>query len=95
LSFFSALGAVVVAIAMISLTRFASMGTFGGAVTGLVFLVIFGWLGQIPAAYIVFGVLVVGLIGWALRRNFVSIQAGTERKIGASRSEGENQSEGG
>lgn len=82
LTFPGALIAVGVAIAMIVVTRFASMATFSGAVTGLVVLIIFAVLGITPYAYIIYGVIVVGLIGYALRSNFQRLRTGTERAIG-------------
>lgn len=82
LYFPGALIAVGVAIAMIVITRFASMATFSGAVTGLVVLTIFAFMGITPFAYIIYGVIVIGLIGYALRTNFSRIRAGTERVIG-------------
>ena len=82
LSFTGALIAAAVAIVMIVITRFASMATFSGAVTALLTLIIFAILGITPAAYILYGVIVVGLVSWALRPNFARIRAGTERAIG-------------
>ncbi len=82
LTFPGALIAVGVAIAMIVVTRFASMATFSGAVTGLIILIIFAVLGITPYAYIIYGVIVVGLIGYALRSNFRRLRSGTERAIG-------------
>ncbi len=83
LTFPGALIAVGVAILMIIITRFASMATFSGAITGLLVLIIFAILHITPAAYILYGIIVVGFIAWALRSNFARIRAGTERVIGA------------
>ncbi len=82
LTFQGALIAAGVAITMIVITRFASMATFSGAVSGLIILIIFAFLHITPFAYIIYGVLVLGLIGYALRTNFSRIRAGTERVIG-------------
>jgi hypothetical protein len=53
-------------------------------VAGLLMLVIFSQLGQVPGGYILYGVLAVLIIGWALRPNFVHLREGTERKIGVT-----------
>jgi len=82
LTFPGALIAVGVAIVMIVATRFASMATFFGAVTGLIVLIVFAFMGKTPFDYIIYGVIVIGFISWALRSNFVRIKLGTERAIG-------------
>ncbi len=84
LSVYAALVASVVAILAIAISRYASMATFLGSVTGLIMLIIFAVVGQGPAGHILYGVLVVPLISWGLRPNFARIRAGTERKIGSS-----------
>lgn len=84
LSVYAALVASVVAILAIAISRYASMATFLGSVTGLIMLIIFAVAGQGPAGHILYGVLVVPLISWGLRPNFARIRAGTERKIGSS-----------
>jgi hypothetical protein len=38
----------------------------------------------VPGGYILYGVLAVLIIGWALRPNFVHLREGTERKIGVT-----------
>jgi len=73
-----------VAILAIVITRYASVGTFLGSVSGLIMLVILAILGREPSGYILYGLLVVVLISWELRPNFARLRAGTERKIGAS-----------
>ncbi|MFQ5576118.1 MAG: glycerol-3-phosphate acyltransferase [Anaerolineae bacterium] len=83
LSFPAAVVAAGVAIIAIVASRFASMATFSGSVTGLLMLLILGLAHANPFEYVIYGVIVVGLIGWSLRPNFVRIRAGTERKIGA------------
>lgn len=88
LAFYPALIAAIAAIVGIAGTRYASVGTFSGAVVGLVALIIFSLNAAIPSAYILYGVLVTLLIGWALRGNFARIRAGTERRIGGSEEAG-------
>ncbi len=82
LSFPAAIIAVSVAIVAILITRFASMASFSGIITGLLALTVMGFLGIAPMDYIIYGVIVVSLVSWALRPNFARIKAGTERKIG-------------
>lgn len=84
LSVYAALVASIVAILAIAISRYASMATFSGSVTGLIMLIILAIGGWGPAGYILYGVLVVPLISWGLRPNFARIRAGTERKIGTS-----------
>lgn len=83
LSFPAAIIAAGVAIIAILITRFASMASFSGSITGLVVLTVMALMGVSPAGYIIYGVIVVGLVSWALRPNFARIKAGTERRIGA------------
>ncbi|RME42880.1 MAG: glycerol-3-phosphate acyltransferase [Caldilineae bacterium] len=82
LSFWAALTAAGIAIVAIVISRYASVATFSGSVTGLVMLVVFALLKITPPGYILYGVIVVGLIAWGLRPNFARLRAGTERKIG-------------
>lgn len=82
LNFPGAIIAATVAIIAIVITRFASMATFFGSLTGLIILIVLSVMGKSPYEYIIFGVIVVGLISWALRSNFTRIKAGTERTIG-------------
>lgn len=82
LNFPGAIIAATVAIIAIVVTRFASMATFFGSLTGLIILIVLSVMGKSPYEYIIFGVIVVGLISWALRSNFTRIKAGTERTIG-------------
>ena len=84
LAFIPALISVAVAIALIAGTRYASVGTFGGALTGLITLIVFAIFRLSDPFYIIYGVLVVVIIGWGLRPNFVRIRQGTERRIGSS-----------
>lgn len=84
LSLPAALTAAAVAIIAIVISRYASMGSFLGNVTGLVMLVVLAVVGWTPPGYILYGILVVAIISWALRPNFARIRAGTERKIGNS-----------
>ena len=84
LAFYPGVIASFLAIIVMFITRFASAGTFSGAVAGLIGLSIYIAMGQRPGEYIIFGFLSVLLIGWALRTNFSRIIAGTERRIGSS-----------
>lgn len=82
LSFPAALTAAVVAVIAIVITRFASMASFSGSVTGLIMLMILSAMKLSEPVYILYGVLAVALVSWGLRNNFARIMAGTERRIG-------------
>ena len=66
----------------LALSRYASILSATIAVTALVTLTISAILGYTTYAYIVFGVLNLAMIFYALRRNFAAIRAGTERRLG-------------
>jgi glycerol-3-phosphate acyltransferase PlsY len=82
LNFPVALIGSMVAIGAIVITRYASVGSFLGNLTGLLMLIVFAGLGITPWDYILYGILAVAIIGWSLRPNFTHIREGTERKIG-------------
>ncbi len=82
LSFPSMLITITVALIVLLITRFASMGSFSGSITGLLALIGSALLGYTPMAYALFGVLSVLWVVIALQPNFKRIKAGTERKIG-------------
>lgn len=82
LSFPAALTGAVAAIIAISITRYASMASFSSCLIGLIMLVGLSVWGNVPSAYIIYGVLSVALVSWGLRNNFSRIRNGTERRIG-------------
>jgi glycerol-3-phosphate acyltransferase PlsY len=63
-------------------TRYASILSSSIAVGGLIGFTSSALLGYTPYEYIVFGIINVGVIFYALRPNFARIRAGTERKVG-------------
>jgi glycerol-3-phosphate acyltransferase PlsY len=78
-------GALLVGIcALVALltSRYASVMSATIAVAILVVLVIFSLIGYTPYGYLVFGVLNLIFMFYALRENFARLRAGTERKIG-------------
>lgn len=66
----------------LSISRYASILSSTIAASALVVLIIFAILGYTPYAYILFGVLNLIVIFYALRHNFARLRAGTERKVG-------------
>ena len=82
LSFWVALFAGACGIIGLITTRYASILSSSIAVGGLLGLIISALLGYTPYEYIVFGVINVMVIFYALRPNFAHIRAGTERKVG-------------
>jgi glycerol-3-phosphate acyltransferase PlsY len=63
-------------------TRYASILSSSIAVGGLIGFIVAALLGYTPYEYIVFGVINVIMIFYALRPNFARIRVGTERKVG-------------
>jgi glycerol-3-phosphate acyltransferase PlsY len=64
------------------ISRYASVLSTTIAITGLLTLIIFAWLGYTPYEYIVAGVLNLIIMLYALRPNYARLRAGTERRIG-------------
>ncbi len=87
LSFPGMLVTITMALIVLLITRFASMGSLTGSVTGLLALIASALLGYTPLAYALFGVLSVIWVVIALQPNFKRIKAGTERKIGVPEKE--------
>ncbi|MBN1219601.1 MAG: glycerol-3-phosphate acyltransferase [Anaerolineae bacterium] len=82
LSFPIALLTGVCGLVGLAFSKYASILSATIAVAALVILTVSAWLGYTPSAYIVFGVINLALMFYALRRNFAAIRAGTERRIG-------------
>ncbi len=82
LSFPIALLAGACGIIGLIITRYASILSATIAASALVILIISAFLGYTPYGYIVFGVLTLLVMFYALRPNFARIRAGNERKIG-------------
>ena len=82
LSFPLALVAGACGIIGLVITRYASILSSSIAVGGLLGFIVAALLGYTPYEYIVFGVINVAVIFYALRPNFARIRAGTERKVG-------------
>jgi glycerol-3-phosphate acyltransferase PlsY len=87
LNFWVGLAATICALVALWLSGYASILSTTVAVSGLILLIIFAFLGYTPFGYIVFGVLTLLVIFNALRPNFARLRAGTERKIGKKRKE--------
>lgn len=78
-----ALIALAGALLTITLSRYFSLGSMGGAV--LAFLLLLGWWlagQQVPLAYLVYGFIALCLILFQHRGNMARLLAGTERKLG-------------
>jgi acyl phosphate:glycerol-3-phosphate acyltransferase len=72
----------------LAISGYASILTATIAVFALLILIISAVLGYTPYEYIVFGVLNLAVIFYALRPNFARLRAGTERKIGRKTANG-------
>lgn len=72
----------VCALTALVTSRYASVMSATIAVTALIMLTIFAFMGYTPYGYIVFGVLNLVVMFHALRGNFARLRAGTERKVG-------------
>jgi glycerol-3-phosphate acyltransferase PlsY len=66
----------------LTLSGYASVLSSTIAVSTLIVLIVSALLNFTPYSYIVFGVLNLAVIFYALRPNFARLRAGTERKIG-------------
>lgn len=82
LTFPGALIVTIFALVALGISQYASILSATIAVTSLLVLAIFAYLGYIPYEFIAFGVLNLAVIFYALRPNFARLRAGTERKIG-------------
>jgi glycerol-3-phosphate acyltransferase PlsY len=82
LSFPDALISGICGLIGLAISRYASILSSTIAVCALITLTISAMLGYTPYEYIVFGVLNLAVMFYALRPNFARIRAGTERKIG-------------
>lgn len=80
--FVAAVLAGACALIALAISRYASVLSTTMAVSGVVFLIIFAAMGQIPYMYILGGLLVAAIIINALRPNYARLRAGTERRIG-------------
>lgn len=82
LSLPAALIVAVLGLIALATSRYASILSTTIAVSTLVILTLFAFLGYTPYAYIVFGLLNLGVMVFALRHNYARLRAGTERRIG-------------
>jgi glycerol-3-phosphate acyltransferase PlsY len=82
MSFYSALIVGACGFTALAISRYASVLSSTIAVSTVVVLTISAILGYTPYEYIVFGVLNLLVMLYALRENFARLRAGTERKVG-------------
>ncbi|HXV43258.1 MAG TPA: glycerol-3-phosphate acyltransferase [Anaerolineae bacterium] len=82
LSFPAAMIVAICGLVALGVSRYASILSATIAVSTLVVLTVFALLGYTPYEYIIFGVLNLAVIFYALRDNFARLRAGTERKVG-------------
>ena len=84
LMFPGALVAGLLAIVIIALWRYASLGSLSLVVTLPLFCLVGALLGAWPATHLIFALVTAALSGWALRTNARRLRQGTERKLGQS-----------
>lgn len=82
LSFPAALVVAICGLVALAISRYASVLSTTIAVSSAVVLAVFAALGYTPYAYILFGVLIIPVMFYALRPNFARLRSGTERKVG-------------
>lgn len=82
LSFPVGLLAGICGLVALAISRYASILSTTIAVSSVIFLALFAWLGYTPYEYIAGGVAIMLLLVNALRPNYARLRAGTERKIG-------------
>jgi len=78
----AALIAVVSGACMIAATRYVSLGSMVGSAGGGIAISVLAMLGQLPSAYILFGLVAATFIIVSHRDNIGRILAGTERRLG-------------
>jgi glycerol-3-phosphate acyltransferase PlsY len=77
--------AFAIFLAVVGLSRYVSLGSILGSLTMLVVMIPFVVYGSEPFAYIVLGLVVVPIVIFRHRDNIRRLFAGTESKIGSSR----------
>ena len=82
LSVWAGILAAICGLTALALSGYASVLSTTIAVSALLLLIIFALLGYTPYGYILFGVLTLLVIAYALLPNYARLRAGTERKIG-------------
>lgn len=82
MAFWMGLGLVAVAVALVGITKYASVGSLALVNLTPLLMLALGYTGALPLAYLVFGVTIAALITWAHRPNIARLRAGSERKLG-------------
>lgn len=82
MGFWMGLGLVAVAVALVGITKYASVGSLALVNLTPLLMLALGYTGALPLAYLVFGVTIAALITWAHRPNIARLRAGSERKLG-------------
>ena len=82
ISFPAGLITAICGLIALGISRYASVLSSTIAVAILVMLILMALFGYSPYEYIVFGVLNLIIMMYALRHNFARLRAGTERKVG-------------
>ncbi|HYI16752.1 MAG TPA: glycerol-3-phosphate 1-O-acyltransferase PlsY [Thermomicrobiales bacterium] len=63
------------------LTRYVSLGSLTAAISAPILFSVLAATGAAPSEYVVFAVVVAGLIVWRHRENIERLRAGTERRL--------------
>jgi glycerol-3-phosphate acyltransferase PlsY len=75
-----ALAAVIVT--LVAITRYASVGSLAFVNLTPFALLVLALKGELPWAYLIFGVVIAVMITWSHRPNIARLRAGNERKLG-------------
>jgi len=71
-----------VALFILYFVGYASVATLSAPIITTIVFIVLAWMGVLPWAYIVYGILAGILLAWALRPNIIRLLNGTERLIG-------------
>lgn len=78
----AALGLVVLLLAIIAITRYASIGSLIVTTLMPIILLVLGVVGMLPLTYLLYGLLAWAIIVYAHRPNILRLMQGNERRLG-------------
>ncbi len=76
------LGLVAVAVTLVVITKYASVGSLTLVNLTPLVMAALALAGELPWAYLIFGLTIAVLITWSHRPNIARLRAGSERKLG-------------
>lgn len=86
--------ATAIGIPIVLMSRYVSLGSLAGAVSGAIVIIVFATVDIVPLEYMWYGVVGAALIVYKHRDNIVRLLRGQERKLGAAAQPVPGQAEG-